>query len=144
VKPGLLWGLGVMAVSAWLVVASPAGEPSPYEQIVKDMLNTVAQITEVLSGISDEDSAKAAAPKLKDQADKMLQLRKQAEQTKQPDKTEKDRLAKEYAPKFEMAVKKMRDQGVRVKGIPGGAEALRELAVLEEKKDAKDKKKDNK
>jgi hypothetical protein len=69
----------------------------------------------------------------------MLDMRKQADELKQPTKEEKDRLAKEYAPKFEAAVKKLQMQSARVKGIPGGEAALEELAILKDKakKDAK-------
>jgi hypothetical protein len=69
----------------------------------------------------------------------MLDLRKQADELKQPSKEEKDRLAKEYAPKFEAAVKKLQMQTARVMGIPGGETALDELAVLKDKgkKDSK-------
>ena len=55
------------------------------------------------------------------------------------DVTNPDAYAKEYAPKMEAAVKKLRAETIRVKGIPGGDEALAELKVLEEKK-AKEKK----
>jgi hypothetical protein len=144
-KPSVLCGLGVLLASAGIGPGSRAGEQSSYETIVKDMLATVDEINDILAGINEkEGSAEAATPKLKTAADKMLQLRKQAAQAKQPDKAEKDRLAREYAPKFELAVKKLRDQTHRVKGIPGGAEAVEKLAVLEEKKDPKDKKKGGK
>jgi hypothetical protein len=144
-KPSVLGGVSVLLASACLGLDSRAGERPPYEMIVKDMLATVEEINDILAGITEkEGSAEAATPKLKTAADKMLQLRKQADQAKQPDKTEKDRLAREYAPKFELAVKKLRDQTIRVKGIPGGDEALEKLAVLNDKKDPKDKKKGGK
>jgi len=139
-KPTVLFGAGLLLLSGLLAVASPAGEQA-HERIVKEMLETMEQITKVLTGITNQDSAAAAAPNLKKAAEKMLQLRMEAAELKQPDKAEKDRLAKEYAPKMELAVKEMRKQTIRVKGIPGGDEAVMELAVLNEKKDAKDKKK---
>jgi hypothetical protein len=144
-KPSVLCGLGVLLASVCLGLDSRAGERPPYETIVKDMLATVEDITDILAAITDkEGSAEAATPKLKTAADKLLQLRKQAAEVKQPDKTEKDRLAREYAPKFELAVKKMREQTIRVKGIPGGDAAVETLAVLNDKKDPKDKKKGGK
>src|SRR5206468_4191610 len=116
-------GLAILTLSGWLALDSRAATGESYEDLVKDMLGTVEQITKVLIDIRDEGSANLQRPALKKAAEKMLQLRKQADEFKQPNKAEKDRLAKEYAPKFESAVKKMRDETIRVKGIPGGDEA---------------------
>jgi hypothetical protein len=131
-------GLLLLVLAAFVPAVAPAGEGS-YEDLVKNMLGNVEQITKILSTIRDEGSATAAKPQLKETASKLLELRKQADERKQPNKEEKDRLAKEYAPKFEVAVKKLREQTIRVKGIPGGDAALEELAVLKDLKD-KDKK----
>jgi hypothetical protein len=131
-------GAFVVAGSTLLAAAAVAGEGS-YENLVKEMLNSVDQMTKVLSTITDQGSADAARPDLKKAAAKMLELRKQAEEWKQPNKEEKDHLAKEYAPKFETAFKKLKEQSNRVRGIPGGEAALEELAVLKDKdKDKKD------
>jgi hypothetical protein len=133
-----LGGVGLFLAAS--LVAAPAGEPSPYEGIVKGMLKKVDDITTILGGVTDEKSAAAATPELRAAAKDLLQLRKRAEEVKQPDKAEKDRLAKLYAPKFEEAVKKLREETFRVRGVPGGDEALKELAVLRDKLDPKDKK----
>jgi type VI protein secretion system component VasK len=139
-KPSVLCGLGVLV----LCTALGAAQQPHYEGLVKDMLATVDEITTILMGVTDEEKAKEAAPSLKKQAEKMVELRKKADAWKQPDKAEKDRLAKEYAPKFEEAVKKLRDQTLRVGSVTGGEAALKELAILHPKKDTKDKKKGDK
>ena len=100
------------------------------------MLGTLEQITKIVMTISDRDSASAARPELKKAAEKMLVLRKKADQLKQPNQEEKNRLEKEYAPRFEGAVKNLRDATVHAKSIPGGEEALTELAILAESKEA--------
>jgi hypothetical protein len=103
-----------------------------YEGIVKDMLVTVDQITKTLLTIKDRDTAEAVRPELKKTAQRMLELRKKADE-KQPNKEEKDRLQKEYAPKFEKAVKQLRDVTAKIKSIPGGEDALEELQILKDK-----------
>ena len=120
-------------------VERQAGKDS-YESLVKDMLDTIDEITKTLQTIKDRDSAVTAQPQLKKSAEHVLVLRKKAELWKQPNKEEKERLEKEYAPKMEVAVKKLRDASAQVKSVPGGAEAVAELAILADKKD-KDKKK---
>jgi hypothetical protein len=129
--------IGVVLLVAVGFVGAPAGDGS-YENIVKDMLGTLEQITKVLGTIDNQGSADAARPELKKAATKMLDLRKQADEAKQPNKEEKDRLAKEYGPKMAEAVKKLQMQSARVQGIAGGPAALEELAVLKEVKDKKD------
>ena len=137
-RPQACLGTLLLATAGFVFAAAPSGESS-YETLVKDMLGTLEQITKVLSTIDNQVSAEAARPELKKAATKMLELRKQSDELKQPDKEAKDRLAKEYAPKFETAVKKLQMQSARVKDIPGGEAALEELAVLKDKgkKDAK-------
>ena len=66
-------------------------------------------------------------------AQKLLDLRKKAEEWKQPNKEEKNRLAEEYGPKLAAAVKQFREAIVVVKGVPGGEEAVKELIILEDK-----------
>jgi hypothetical protein len=147
-KPTLLCGVGLLLSSAGLLLGSPASQQPPYEDIVKNMLATVEQIGDILATITvnDKSSAETATPQLKTAADKLLKLRQQANDSKQPNLTEKDRLAKLYAPKFEIAFKRLREETLRVKSIdiPGVEEALQELASLNEKKEPKDKKKGDK
>jgi hypothetical protein len=133
-KPAVYAGLVLLTLST---LVATAGQGS-YEGVTKEMLATLEQINKVLATIKDQDSATAAKPDLKQAATKIVELRKQADEMKQPSKEEKDRLQKEYMPKFEAVFKKLKEESTRVNGIPGGDAALAELAVL------KDKKKDGK
>jgi hypothetical protein len=128
----VLTGLAVLSVGQ-------GGEPS-YEAVVKEMLATLGQATKVLEGIIDEPSAVAARPELKKVGQRLAVLRKQAAALKQPEKKEKDRLEREYRNRFEDALKKWRLESIRVKAIPGGPEALKEIAVEPQKKKEKAKK----
>jgi hypothetical protein len=132
----LLW-LGSALMAAQTVAEN-------YETFVKDVIETVQQINKTLGEIKDRPSAEAAKPELKKNAEKLLELRKLAEQAKEPSKADKDRLEKEYAGKMAATIKKLQDETIRVNDIPGGREAVAELAILKEKKDAsKDKKAKN-
>src|SRR6516164_1352483 len=113
-KPCLLLGAGLLVLAGWLGLGATAGDGS-HEAILKEMLTTLEQITKTLSAVKDRDAAAAARPELKKSAEKMLALRKQADEARQPSKDERDRLVKEYGPKFEEEVKKMRTQSIRVK-----------------------------
>jgi hypothetical protein len=122
-----LLGLGF----AWAVAAG--GSPASHETLVKDMLDSVHKITKELSAIKDAQSAADARPRLKSAATHLLDLRKKADDVKQPNKDEKDRLAKHYKDKFDAALKKLRDETIRVRGVPGGEDALKEISVLNKK-----------
>ncbi len=102
-----------------------SGKPSPHEAVIKDMLETLGQINMVLTNIKDEPSADAARPELKKAALRMQDLRKRAKEMKQPNKQEKDALERRYKDKFDDALKKLRSESFRVKGIAGGAEAVK-------------------
>jgi septal ring factor EnvC (AmiA/AmiB activator) len=141
-KPALLFAGWMLTLGGFVAFDPQAGDGS-YEGLVKDLLGTVESLTKTLQTIKDRDSAEAARPELKKAAHKMLDLRKKAEEWNQPNKEEKDRLAKEYAPKFEAAVKQFRDATIIAKGVPGGEDAVAELAILKDKNDKeKDKDKD--
>jgi len=141
-KPALLFASAVLGLSSFVALDPQAGDGS-FEGLVKETLSTVEDITKTLKTIKDRASAEAARPELKKAARLLLELRKKAEEWKQPNKEEKDRLAKEYAPKFEAAVKQLRAATIIVKAIPGGEEAIAELAILKDKND-KEKEKDKK
>lgn len=128
--------VGVLALSA------RAGE-SEHAALAKGMLDALGQVVKALRGISDEDSASAARPELKKLGLRLDGLRRKALAAKQPSKAEKDRLEKDFQPKFDEVLMQLRLESTRVKGISGGAEALRELALPPEKKadPEKDKKK---
>jgi hypothetical protein len=127
-------GLAILASTALLALTqAQQPEPTPYEKILKDMLGTVDDITKTLTTIKDEESADAARPDLRKAADKLKALRKQADGLKQPEKDEKDRLELLYRTRFDVALKKLRSESNRVKAVPGGDEAVKEIAVVRKK-----------
>jgi hypothetical protein len=138
---------GIVCVTAVAVVAllrSPGqsgGKGPTHESVVKDMLGTVEQIIMVLTNVKDEASAQAARPELKKAGLRMQELRRQAREMKQPTREEKELLEKKYKNQFDEVLKKLRAESLRVKGIPGGPEAVKEIAAVEEKKAPPDEKK---
>jgi hypothetical protein len=130
-RTGIACGTVVLVLA---LVRGGEGEGSPHEVLVKDMIAALEQASKVLMGIVDEGSVEAARPELKKTALRLRELRKKARQLKQPSKAEKDRLETEYRDKMDEALKKLRNESIRVKAIPGGPEAVKELAVQTEKK----------
>jgi hypothetical protein len=113
-----------------------AGEASPHEKVIQQMIGSAESIAATLKTIIDEDAATAARPELRKAAAIWTEARKRAETLQPPEKDEKVRLEKLYKPKLKEALEKMFPEVRRVENIPGGKEALKEISgVL--KKDGK-------
>lgn len=123
----VLFGLSAIAA---------AQDGSPYEKSLLKVLDSFDKISNSLKTIVSEDTAAAAKPKLREAADAFVEARTAATKLDPPEKAEKVRLERVYRPKIDEAMKKMFVEAVRVNAIPGGRDALKEIAgVL--KKDGK-------
>lgn len=124
-------GLTLVSLAALI-----AGEGSPYERAIVQMIGSLDKMTAVLKTIEAEDSAQASRPELRKAADIWVETRIRAAKLQPPEREEKERLTKIFRPKIDEALKKMFVEVQRVSLIPGGKEALKEIAgVL--KKDGK-------
>lgn len=124
--------VGVVLVSATLAGAQGGGK-APFEDVVKQMLETMDALTTTLATIRDDDTAKGAQPDLRKTAAKWQLIKKKAESLPPPSREEKDRVAKEYKVKLEEAQKKLFGEVGRVATVPGGREALLELSAVLDK-----------
>lgn len=104
-----------------------------YEETLRGLVTHLADISKILEGVTNEPSAQAAAPQLKEKADGYLALRKKSEEIPPPNAEVRDRLAKKYRPEFEKARKEVVGQIARVQRVPGGLAALQEIRGVFEK-----------
>src|SRR5262249_37731099 len=118
-------GITCGTVLLTLALLGAGGGPLSHEAGLKAMLAPQAQGSRGLKGVVGWASAEASRPELKKAALRLRDLRKKAREMKQPSKAEKDRLEKLYRDKLDDTLKKLRSESIRVKGIPGGAEAVR-------------------
>lgn len=110
-----------------------AGNGSPHEKIMQEMLGSLDAIGVSLKSITDEDTAAAAKPALRKANDTFVDARTRAAKLPAPEKDEKIRLEKLYKPKFEESMKKMNVERTRVEFVPGGKDALKEIAGVLDK-----------
>jgi hypothetical protein len=122
-----------LATAAWIVAA----QGSPYEQALQQGVDGLEKIGTTLKTIVDEESAAAAKPALRKSADAFVESKAKAAKLPPPEKEEKARLEKQFKPKFDEAIKKMNTEIRRVESIPGGKEALKEIAHALKKDDKK-------
>jgi hypothetical protein len=128
--------VGCLAVVLVACACQPAaaGGDKAFEDVVKQMLDTMGSLTTTLATIRDDETAKSAKPDLRKAAGKWQLIKKKAEGLPPPSKQEKDRLAKEYRTKLEEAQKKLFGEVARVSTIPGGRAALLEVSSVLGKK----------
>jgi hypothetical protein len=125
-----LVGCGILVLGGWVVsVPVHAGELK-LGDIVKEVLETLDKITTSLTTVKDEATAKAAVPDLRKGVARFKELRDMAGKAKPPSTEEKNRLKKEYKEKLEKATAKAFAEIARVKKVPGGAEALKEINLV--------------
>lgn len=115
-----------IAVFILIGLAAAGGEPT-HDDVIKRMLATLDKITTTLASINNQESADAAKPELHKSGKEWLAVRAQAEKLPPPSRQQKHRLEKEFKGKLEAAQKKLAGEVIRVKNIPGGSEALKEI-----------------
>jgi peptidoglycan hydrolase CwlO-like protein len=129
-----LLGISLLALSSLVAVSAAQEGQATFADVIKEMLATMDKITGHLSGIMDEETAKAARPELVKAAAGWKDIRDKAAKMKPPTQEEKARLEKEYKQKLRVAQKKLFAEIARVKGVPGGRDALREISAALGKK----------
>jgi hypothetical protein len=128
-------GCVVLMIAA--VGAALAGEGSPHEKAIQQMIGNLDEIAKSLKTIIDEETADAAKPDLRKSAKAWVDTRARAAKMPPPEKDEKVRLERLYKPKIEESMRKMFIEVRRVENIPGGKEALKEIAIVLKKDEKK-------
>jgi hypothetical protein len=127
-------GISILLLSG-LVAAGAAGDSqATFADVVKEMLAAMDKLTTSLSGITDEETAKSARPELLKAAAGWQDLVQKAAKMKPPSQEEKKRLEKDFVEKMRVAQKKLFAEIARVKGVPGGRDALKEVSAALGKK----------
>ena len=137
--PHRFWGVVLLTLAMlWLSFAGSvqAGE-GRFEGVLKEVVGVLDKLATTLTGITSEDSAKAAQPELRKLAAQWQTLMKKAEDVAPPTKEEKDRLEKAYAAKLTEARRKLFGEVERVREVAGGREALKEISGVLERKSKK-------
>lgn len=119
--------MGVLVAFGAGLLPLTAGEESPHELAVKQVLKSLDKLTMALSAVKDAETAQAARPELRKAAKDWTELKSKTALLPPPDKAEKDRLAKEYKGKMDDAIKKYYVEVGRVFSFQAGKEVLVEL-----------------
>jgi hypothetical protein len=118
--------LGVVAFLSSLGLVAAAQGPN-HEEVLGKLLGSLQAIGKTLEGITDEATATSARPELKKEAVEFGEIRKQSEQVPPPSPETREKIAKDWQPKFVEVRKMLEAQIARVQRVPGGMAALDEL-----------------
>jgi len=94
-----------------------AGCKSDAETVISDMISKMNEITAVLKSITDANSSKAAAPKLKGLVDDLQKIKNKADTVKGT-KAESDRLQAKYEKQLTDAMTAFQAESMRIATNP--------------------------
>jgi hypothetical protein len=120
------FGLALLATSV-ATLGILAGEETVYDKSLKQTLGALDKMTMTLAMVKDEETAQATKPEWKKAVQAWEKVKAEAAKLPPPEQAEKDRIAKEYRPKLDAAVKKFFTEVARVRMIPAGKELLKEV-----------------
>ncbi|HSI36616.1 MAG: hypothetical protein ACAI43_03590 [Phycisphaerae bacterium] len=104
--------LSVLVVLSLALVV--AGCKSEHEKAMSNMIDKIKEITSVMKGITDQASAKAAAPKLKTLGEELKAMGEQAQKMKQPSPEEEKKLKEKYEKELTTAMTDLQKEASRV------------------------------
>jgi hypothetical protein len=120
----------VLAGILVLLAGSRAGaaEPDTWDSLFKVQLDTYNAMAGALTSVTDEESAKAAVPKLTKLREQMEDIVRRAKKLPKPTKAEGEELKKKYGELLRAAKTGLFKEKTRVGKVPGGKVALQALA----------------
>jgi hypothetical protein len=121
-------GAAILLLTGTAALAQEGG--SPHEAVVKEMIGIMERMTASLTGVKDDATAEAARPELKKAAEQFAAVRKKAEKLDQPTPEERKKITAAYQKKLAEVVARLKQEVARVQTVPGGRDALREIAQV--------------
>lgn len=117
--------LMVVSCALVLLVAGRSAAQDTHDALLKEMLGNLKEATGLLKGVKDEETAKAASPKVKKIAEAMKESAKKLEKIGKPTKEQEADLEKKYKEDLGKSLKEFTTELLRVKDVKGGEELLK-------------------
>lgn len=97
-----------------VLALSLAGCDPTHDSIMKDNLDQMKKMVEILKTVKDESSAKAAAPKIKAINEEMKKLKEQADKLPKPTAEQQTELEKKYKADIEKLMPELLQEAMRI------------------------------
>jgi hypothetical protein len=125
IQEGSMRNLSVMAALAVCMLL--VGCKRTHEDVAKDMISCMKDLTAALKDVKDEASAKAAVPKITAIRDRMLKIDEETKKMGEPPAAEKEQLTKKYESQMDEVGKAFFAEMTRVASDPKLAPAMKAL-----------------
>ncbi len=119
--------LAGVLLAAWTAPVGAADDT--HEKLVKDMIKVFKDGAATLKTIKDEESAKAAQPKLKKLGAALKDIRARGQKLGKPQGDTEEQLKTKYKGQIEASQKEFSKEVMRVATVPGGKEALAAMGL---------------
>lgn len=86
----------VISLTTFALFALSSCSRPTHESVTEGAVEVMEEMAEIMEGVDDEDSAKAAAKKIDKLADRMEKLKKQRDELGKPSQEEDEALKKKY------------------------------------------------
>ncbi len=110
------------AALAAILLAGCASDDA--ESMVKQTIAALDETAQVMATVKDEETAKAAVPRLKALAERRRKIEEKVATVKTPPPAEQAELQKKYAARLTEATTRLVQEAMRVSQVPGGKAAL--------------------
>jgi uncharacterized protein YicC (UPF0701 family) len=104
-----------------------SGCGNSHDSLMGKMVSTMEQTADVLESIKDEESAKAAEPKLKKLGERMESLKEQVDEMDDPSPEVEKQLKEKYEKRVKEALGKLMREGMRIGMNPELSKHVRDV-----------------
>jgi peptidoglycan hydrolase CwlO-like protein len=115
--------LAVACIAVTIVSIGCDSKPT-HDSLAKDMIGKMKEMVEVLKGVKDEASAKAAKPKLEGLKKEVDALKAEADKMPKPSAEDEKKLNEKYEPELEKLMGELAGEMIRIGSDPKLASEL--------------------
>lgn len=109
-----------------LVWAASGCGGDKHEVVIKDTIQAMNDMADIVDTIKDEASAKAAEPKLKAVADRLQEIKKRADAMEKPSAEKEEALKKKYEGELKAGMGRMMGAAMKAASVPGAQQAVQD------------------
>jgi aspartate-semialdehyde dehydrogenase len=101
-----------------------------YLAVSREQIQAMQELTDILSTVKDKATMAAALPKLKKSFQRFEQIASKAKALPKPSEEIKQRIEEDLGPQLERSAIRYREEGTRIRQLPGGEDFLKELKKI--------------
>jgi hypothetical protein len=109
------------AVLLGLLVLTGCTRPQDYVNVAREQQRAMQEVTEILARVRDEKDLAAARAELDERVERYEAIVRRAKALPQPPSEEAQRLLQDEQPAFQTALRRLSEQVVRVRALPGAS-----------------------